>query len=150
MTVRTVMMVAMMLPSAAPMILIFAAAQAGRDPRVAVPTWIFFGNYIVAWGGAGAFVYALVYACTDLVSRLDWLDRGIWVPIAFGVTLTVAGLYEFTPLKRLCLRHCRAPSAFVVQYWRDGGPRTSAAVGVGLIAFGLLEASSAIQMPWHA
>jgi predicted metal-binding membrane protein len=200
-TVWTVMMVAMMLPSAAPMILIFAAAQARRNRRVAVPTWIFFGGYIFIWGEAGVFVYALVHACTDLVSRLDWLDRGIWAPIAFGVTLTVAGLYEFTPLKRLCLRHCRAPSTFVVQYWRDGrggaldmgmqyglycvgccwalfavlvvagmmsvtlmlllalvifaenvlpnGFRTSAAVAAGLIALGLLEASGAVQLPWH-
>ena len=139
---------------------------------------------------------------TDLVSRLDWLDRGIWAPIAFGVTLIVAGLYEFTPLKRLCLRHCRAPSAFVAQHWQDGwagaldmgmqhglycvgccwalfavlvvagmmsitlmlllalvifaenvlphGPRTSATVAVVLIALGLLVASGAVQLPWHA
>jgi predicted metal-binding membrane protein len=202
MTVWTVMMVAMMLPSAAPMILIFAAAQARRNRRVAVPTWIFFGGYIFIWGEAGVFVYALVHACTDLVSRLDWLDHGIWAPIAFGVTLIVAGLYEFTPLKRLCLRHCRAPSAFVAQHWQDGwagaldmgmqhglycvgccwalfavlvvagmmsialmlllalvifaenvlphGPRTSATVAVVLIALGLLAASGAVQLPWHA
>jgi predicted metal-binding membrane protein len=191
----------MMLPSAAPIILIFAAAQAGRDRRVAVPTWIFFGGYILVWGWAGVFVYGLVQAGTDL-GRLDWLDRGIWAPIAFGVTLIVAGLYEFTPLKRLCLRHCRAPAAFVVQHWQDGrggaldmgmqyglycvgsgwalfvvvvvagmmsitlmllltlvmfaekvlphGLRTSAAVAVGLIALGLLVASGAVQLPWHA
>ena len=201
-TVWTVMMVAMMLPSAAPIILIFAATQAGRDRRVAVPTWIFFGGYIFVWGGAGVFVYAFVHACTDLVSRLDRLDRGIWARIAFGVTLIVAGLYEFAPLKRLCLRHCRAPAAFLVQYWRDGrggaldmgmqyglycvgsgwalsavlvvagmmsitlmllltlvifaekvlphGFRTSAAVAVVLIALGLLVASGAVQLPWHA
>jgi predicted metal-binding membrane protein len=201
-TVWTVMMVAMMLPSAAPIILIFAEAQAGRDRHPAVPTWIFFGGYILVWGWAGVFVYALVHAGTDLLGRLDWLDRGIWAPIAFGVTLIVAGLYEFTPLKRLCLRHCRAPSAFVAQHWQDGrggaldmgmqyglycvgcgwalfvvlvvagmmsitlmlllalvifaekvlpnGPRTSAAVGVGLIALGLLVASGAVQLPWHA
>ena len=139
MTVWTVMMVAMMLPSAAPMILIFAAAQARRNRRVAVPTWIFFGGYILIWGEAGVFVYAFVHAYTDLVSRLDWLDRGIWAPIAFGVTLIVAGMYEFTPLKRLCLRHCRAPSAFVAQYWRDGrGGALDMGMQYGLYCVGLL------------
>jgi predicted metal-binding membrane protein len=76
MMVWTVMMVAMMLPTATPMILIFAATQARRDQHVAVPTWIFAG-YILVWAYAGLVVYVLVHAFTDLVSHLAWLDRGI-------------------------------------------------------------------------
>ena len=116
--VWTVMMGAMMLPSAAPMILTFAAAQARRDRNVAVPTWMFVTCYILVWGYAGLVVYVLLHAGKDLVDHLAWLESG---PLVLGVTLTLAGLYQFTPLKRLCLRHCRSPLAFVKQHWRDGG-----------------------------
>ena len=119
--VWTVMMGAMMLPSAAPMILTFAAAQARRDRNVAVPTWMFVTCYILVWGYAGLVVYVLLHAGKDLVDHLAWLESG---PLVLGVTLTLAGLYQFTPLKRLCLRHCRSPLAFVKQHWRDGGAET--------------------------
>jgi predicted metal-binding membrane protein len=197
-TVWTVMMVAMMLPAAAPIILIFASAQARRHRHVAVPTWIFVAGYIFVWAYAGVLVYVLVHACTELVSHLASVDRGVWAPLALGATLTVAGLYQFTPLKHVCLRYCRSPFAVVAQHWRDGGTnalgtgmwyglyclgccwalfavlvaagmmsivwmllltlvvfaekvfpqgaRTSAAVGVGFIALGLLVASGAVQL----
>jgi len=117
----TVMMGAMMLPSAAPMILIFAAIQARRDRNVAVPTGMFVAAYIFVWACAGYFVYVLVHVGKYLVDHLAWLDNGAWAPLALGVTLTLAGLYQFTPLKRLCLRRCRSPLAFLKQHWRDGG-----------------------------
>jgi predicted metal-binding membrane protein len=117
--VCTVMMGAMMLPSAAPMILTFAAAQARRDRNVAVRTWMFVAGYIFVWGYAGVVVFVLVHAAKDLVDRLG-PESGAWAPLALGVTLTVAGLYQFTPLKRLCLRHCRSPLTFVKRHWRDG------------------------------
>ena len=62
-TVWTIMMVAMMLPAATPMILIFASAQARRDRHVAVPTWIFVAGYMLVWAAAGLFAYVL-----------DWLS----------------------------------------------------------------------------
>jgi predicted metal-binding membrane protein len=118
--VWTVMMGAMMLPSAAPMILTFAAAQARRDRNVAVPTWMFVAGYSLVWGYAGVVVFVFVHAGKDLVDRLAWPESDAWASLAFGVTLTIAGLYQFTPLKRLCLRHCRSPLAFVRRHWRDG------------------------------
>ena len=116
----TVMMGAMMLPSAAPMILTFAAARARRDRNVAVPTWMFVAGYTLVWGYAGVVVFVLVHAGKDLVDRLAWPESGAWASLALGGTLTLAGLYQFTPLKRLCLRHCRSPLAFVRRHWRDG------------------------------
>ena len=118
--VWTVMMGAMMLPSAAPMILTFAAAQARRDRNVAVPTWMFVAGYSLVWGYAGVVVFVFVHAGKDLVDRLAWPESGAWASLALGGTLTLAGLYQFTPLKRCCLRHCRSPSAFVRLHWRDG------------------------------
>ena len=196
------MMVAMMLPAAVPMILIFAAAQARRDRHVAVPTWIFVAGYILVWAAAGLGAYVLDQAFTKLVNSQASLDPGTWAPLALGITLILAGLYQFTPLKHVCLRQCRSPWGFVAQYWREGrtgavnmgvrhglyclgccwalfavltavgmmsiawmlsltlvvfaekvfpyGVRISAAVGMALIAVGLLIASGTLQLPWRA
>jgi predicted metal-binding membrane protein len=119
-TVWTIMMVAMMLPAAAPMILIFASAQARRDRHVAIPTWIFVAGYILVWAAAGLGAYVLDQAFTKLVSSQASLDPGTWAPLALGITLILAGLYQFTPLKHVCLRQCRSPWGFVAQYWREG------------------------------
>jgi predicted metal-binding membrane protein len=116
----TVMMAAMMLPAAAPMILIFASAQARRERAVAVPTWIFTAGYILVWLGAGLLVYGLVQVGSEMATRLATADRASWAPLALGATLVAAGLYQFTPIKRICLTHCRSPFAFVAQHWRDG------------------------------
>src|SRR5262245_13472263 len=117
--VWTVMMGAMMLPSAAPMILTFAAVQARRNGNVAVLTWIFVAAYILVWAYAGLVVYVLLHAGKDLVYHLGWYQNGAWARLALGVTLTLAGLYQFTPLKRLCLHRCRSPLAFLKHHWRD-------------------------------
>jgi predicted metal-binding membrane protein len=119
-TVWTIMMIAMMLPAAAPMILIFASAQARRDRHVAVPTWIFVAGYVLVWAAAGLGAYVLDQAFTKLVSSQASLDPGTWAPLALGITLILAGLYQFTPLKHVCLRQCRSPWGFVAQYWREG------------------------------
>ena len=118
--VWTVMMAAMMLPAAAPMILIFASAQARRERDIAIPTWIFTSGYILVWLAAGLLVYILVQIGSDIATRLTLADRASWAPVALGATLLAAGLYQFTPIKRVCLIHCRSPFAFVAQHWRDG------------------------------
>jgi predicted metal-binding membrane protein len=118
--VWTVMMVAMMLPAAAPMIVIFASANARAKTQAAVPTWIFAVGYILVWAAAGLLVYVLIQIGSDAATRLAPAARMIWAPVALGATLVVAGVYQFTPLKRWCLRHCRSPMAFVIQHWRDG------------------------------
>jgi predicted metal-binding membrane protein len=115
-----VMMAAMMLPAAAPMILTFAAAQGRRDRAAVVPTWIFVAGYLVIWAAAGAIVYVLVQLASGVADHVGAMDRAAWGPLVLGATLVVAGLYQFTPLKRVCLRHCRSPLAFVALYWRDG------------------------------
>src|SRR5262245_44432810 len=115
----TVMMGAMMLPSAAPMILTFAAVQARRNRNVALPTWMFTAGYILVWAYAGLVVYVLLHAGRDVLYHFGWYQNGTWARLALGVTLTIAGLYQFTPLKRLCLHRCRSPLAFLKHHWRD-------------------------------
>ena len=118
--VWSIMMVAMMLPAAAPMILIFAAAQARRDRHIAVRTWIFITGYIFVWAGAGLGAYVFDQAFTQLRSSHGSTEHVTWEPLALGITLILAGLYQFTPLKHVCLRQCRSPWGFVAQYWREG------------------------------
>ncbi len=118
--VWTVMMAAMMLPAAASMIFMFASAQARREREVAVPTWMFVAGYILVWTGAGIVVYVLVQIGSELATSLASAQRTKWAPPALGTTVAAAGLYQFTPIKRVCLRHCRSPFAFITQHWRDG------------------------------
>ena len=118
--VWTVMMAAMMLPATAPMILIFASAQARRERHIAVPTWIFTAGYMLVWLAAGILVYILVQIGSDIATGLTSAQRSTWAPLALGTILVAAGLYQFTPIKSVCLTHCRSPFAFVAQHWRDG------------------------------
>jgi len=113
-----VMMAGMMLPAAMPMILIFASAQARRKGQATIPTWIFIAGYLLVWGIAGLLVYGLTQ--TTPVNHRVLGGREVWAPFVLPATLIIAGTYQFTPLKDVCLRHCRSPNAFVAQHWRDG------------------------------
>lgn len=68
--VWTIMMAAMMLPAAAPMIVVFATAQAGRGRPTAVPTWIFVAGYLLVWVVTGAAVYVVVQVGTEAATLL--------------------------------------------------------------------------------
>ncbi len=124
-----VMMVGMMLPSAAPMILLYAAVsrkQRGRG-RVFAPTGGFAAGYLVAWTlfslAATALQWALEQAALlspMMVSASAWLGGGL---------LIAAGAYQWTPLKHACLENCRSPVAFLSRIWRKG---TSGAVVMGV------------------
>jgi len=116
----TVMMAAMMLPAMTPMVLTFAAAQARRVRIMTIPTWIFIAGYLLVWLAAGLLVYILVQAGSSVIAHLSSAEWERWMPLALGAVLVGAGLYQFTPLKRTCLAHCRSPLAFVALHWRDG------------------------------
>jgi predicted metal-binding membrane protein len=119
-TMWTVMMAAMMLPAMTPMVLTFAAAQARRTRNMAIPTWIFVAGYLLVWLTTGVLVYIVVQAGSSVVAHLSSAERERWAPLVLGAVLIGAGLYQFTPLKRTCLAHCRSPLAFVALHWRDG------------------------------
>ena len=113
------MMAAMMLPAAAPMVLLFAkVSDARRGQGAFVPTWIFVAGYVAVWTAYGLAAYGvyrlIVAAGTDY---LAWDRAG---PYVAGGALVAAGLYELTPLKDVCLRHCRSPIHFVLGGWRHG------------------------------
>lgn len=114
------MMAAMMLPSVAPMVLLHARVSREKDRRgqASVPTWVFVAGYLASWTAYGIVaygVYRAVRAADD--GFLAW-DRG--GPYVAGAALVLAGVYELTPLKSVCLRHCRSPLHFVLSGWRPG------------------------------
>jgi predicted metal-binding membrane protein len=114
------MMAAMMLPSVAPMVLLFdkVSAERARRGRAVVPTCIFASSYFAVWTLYGLAAYGVYRGVRSLhLEFLDW-DRG--GPYVVGALLLLAGAYELTPLKTVCLRHCRSPMHFVLGGWRNG------------------------------
>ncbi len=130
-----VMMVAMMLPSAAPMILLFAALNRKQGSGGAVPVGFFVAGYGVVWGGFSLAAAALQWAL-DASAMLGPMMESAGVPLGAGL-LIAAGVYQLTPLKHACLRHCRAPIQFLGTRWRPGG-RGALAMGLehGLVCLG--------------
>ncbi len=129
-----IMMLAMMLPSAAPMILIFARVNYNqRDKGNAyVPTIIFASGYIIVWTVfsllATAAQWGLQYAALlspGMVSTSVYLGGGLFI---------AAGIYQWTPLKQACLKHCRSPLEFIMHHWRPG-TRGAFRMGLGHGAF---------------
>jgi len=114
------MMAAMMLPSALPMVLLFARIGRDRAERgqAFVPTWIFVAGYLAVWTAYGLAAYALLRGVRALdVGFAAWDRQG---PIVAGAVIVAAGLYQLTPLKRVCLRHCRSPLHFLLHGWHEG------------------------------
>jgi predicted metal-binding membrane protein len=121
------MMAAMMLPSAAPMVLLFAkVADSRRGSDSFVPTWVFVAGYLAVWTLFGLVAYGgYRLVVSGGTGYLAWDRAG---PYVAGGALAAAGLYELTPLKDVCLRHCRSPLHFVLGGWR---PRWTGAIRMG-------------------
>jgi predicted metal-binding membrane protein len=114
-----IMMVAMMLPSAAPAILLAAALMRQRGGnRIFGPTGVFALGYLVIWFGFSLIATALQWG----LDRVGLLSAGMASGNATlaGVLLIVAGLYQWTPLKQSCLGACRSPFQQLAKYWRYG------------------------------
>jgi predicted metal-binding membrane protein len=114
-----VMMVAMMFPTAAPMILTFRAVSADKQQRHSfIPTWIFVSAYLLVWSLSGVLAYALALAAEMLAAQSMWLMVNA---VRFGgIILVVAGLYQLSPLKHICLSKCRMPLQCILATWRAG------------------------------
>ncbi|HTH78779.1 MAG TPA: DUF2182 domain-containing protein [Ramlibacter sp.] len=149
-----VMMAAMMLPSAWPMTLTFVglSAREGRPGRGRM----FVVAYLVVWTGFSIAATALQWA----LQALDWVDMMIVStsgPLS-ALLLAIAGIYQFSPLKRMCLARCRAPMSFLIADWRPGA-RGAFLMGLhhGLLCAGccwalmaLLFVGGAMNLGWVA
>ncbi|MEY4730019.1 MAG: hypothetical protein RL020_1177 [Pseudomonadota bacterium] len=112
----TVMMVAMMLPSALPTILLFAKLKQNQTRQFEVI--LFVGAYVALWT---AFSFAATLLQWGLHTRglLSVMDATN-TPILGGAVLIVAGIYQWLPLKFVCLNRCRSPLSFLITRWKDG------------------------------
>ena len=113
--VWVVMMAAMMFPSVAPTVALYARmTRSGGVSR----GLLFTGAYLLVWGAAGLAAYGLFRLGRDaLGAQLAWRAAGRWFA---GGVLALAALYELTPLKYVCLEKCRSPLGFLLGRWREG------------------------------
>jgi predicted metal-binding membrane protein len=114
------MMVAMMLPSASPMILMFAGVNRKRreQENPLVPTGVFVLGYLVVWIG-----FSVLAALAQWALHAAALLSPMMVttsPVLGGALLITAGVFQWTPLKHACLKHCRSPLSFLMTDWREG------------------------------
>ncbi len=135
-----VMMVAMMFPTAAPMILTFHRVQSHkrRHGDAFVSTWVFVTAYMVVWTLAGVAAYLGARAAEALGDHAD-LSRATAARIG-GAVLVAAGLYQLTPLKDVCLSKCRTPITFIMTAWHDGE--------AGALRMGLLHGAYCLGCCW--
>jgi predicted metal-binding membrane protein len=113
------MMIAMMLPSTWPMLSLYRRTAAHTGQRhIGFATFLAGAGYFAVWLGFGALALAIGFGVSRLAMKASYVSR--WIPAAAGLALIVAGLYQLSPLKQACLKHCRDPILFLGHAWRPG------------------------------
>jgi len=128
------MMGAMMLPSAAPAILLYARVRETRSDHSRIgQSWVFMAGYALAW-----LLFSLLAAAAQRSitgSSMALHDRR-----AAGIVMVVAGLYQLSPVKEACLSQCRSPAQFISRHWRAGW--------TGALRLGLLHGAYCVGCCW--
>jgi predicted metal-binding membrane protein len=150
-----VMMIAMMLPSASPMVMAYARVASARGSRPALRVWLFASGYIALWTLFGAAATAIQFAL------LDWSlisNALVTTPLVSAAILAAAGIYQLTPLKQMCLGRCQSPIGFLMTHWRDGAAGAfrmglahgAFCVGCCWMLMALLFATGVMNLAWVA
>lgn len=151
-----VMMAAMMLPSAMPMLLLYRTVSrklAAQHERV-IPAWAFAAVYLLVWLAIGVPLYGAHLAVAAAAARSPWLDAVL--PYGVAGVIAAAGIYQFTAAKRACLGKCESPLEFLMQRFRSGYASTlrlalsHAAYCLGCCwgLMAILVAAGAMSLPW--
>jgi len=153
-----VMMIGMMVPSAAPMVLLFGGVTRRRlpDERPALRVALFVAGYLAAWAAFSAAAASVQWALTTmgLVSSMELTaTRRVG-----ALVIALAGVYQLVPLKNLCLRHCRSPAEFLSSHWRAGSAGAwrmgiahgAFCVGCCWLLMGLLFFAGVMNLLWVA
>ena len=153
------MMIGMMIPSAAPTILIYGAvARKAREQQSLIPpTSVFIAGYVIIWSlfsVLAAFAQRALDEASLLSSSMASNNSRLG-----GALVLAAGVYQLTPLKQSCLRHCRSPAEFLSHHWRGGGTLGALRLGVrhGVyclgccwVLMGLLFVVGVMNLAWVA
>jgi predicted metal-binding membrane protein len=128
------MMIAMMLPSAAPAVLLYARVREMRGGDAAIAqTWVFLAGYLMVW-----LLFSMVAAGAQLF--LTGPSMALENRVAEGAVLVAAGIYQLSPLKSACLSRCRSPAQFLSRHWRPGWD--------GAIRLGVLHGADCVGCCW--
>jgi predicted metal-binding membrane protein len=113
------MMIAMMLPSSWPMLELYGrvARHTGQHQPM-LNTVLAGAGYFTVWGAFGAIAFAVGFEVSRAAMSSVKLSR--WIPAAAGVSLVLAGVWQLTPLKQACLKHCREPLLFLGHAYKPG------------------------------
>jgi len=138
------MMIAMMTPSAAPTILLYArvhrhALAQGQLQATRAPTGAFVAGYFLMWLAFSIAATALHQALesAEIISAMTMGSQVRWLS---GTALIATGLYQLSPLKHACLSHCRAPAEFLSRHWRPGS--------LGALRLGIVHGAYCIGCCW--
>jgi predicted metal-binding membrane protein len=157
-----IMMIAMMTPSAAPTILLYSrvhrhALAQGQVQDELAPTGAFAAGYLLVWLGFAAAAATLHWALqhAGLVSATMMGSRS---SLLSGAILIAVGLYQLSPLKNICLAHCRTPTAFLSRHWRPhavgalrlGAMHGAYCVGCCWMLMALLFVGGVMNLTWIA
>ena len=119
----TLMTVAMMLPTAVPLLEIFRRLTAAREDRLQLLALVISG-YLAVWLAFGIAAHTADWFVHEVVERSSWLEARAW--LIGAATLILAGAFQFSRLKYRCLEKCRAPLSFVTEYRRGRAERRNA------------------------
>src|SRR4030095_1807842 len=119
----TLMTIAMMLPTSLPLISMFGRMVGRRSDNVLLTGLLIAGD-IAIWTLCGGVVHAAGRGIHATVSEVGWLEDNSYAIAA--ATLLLAGVYQFTPLKYMCLDKCRSPLSFITEHWHGGNERVQA------------------------
>ena len=117
----TVMQIAMMTPTAVPMLLFLTKINRNKHPDRApyLETGLFLLGYLMVWTGF-SFLATLVQWGLQTAALLSSTSLVRATPVVGGVLLIAAGFFQFSPLKNTCLTHCRTPVEFIMSRWQEG------------------------------
>jgi predicted metal-binding membrane protein len=157
-----IMMIAMMTPSAAPTILLYArvhrhAVASDQRQEEFPPTGAFAAGYVLAWLGFSIAAATLHWTLerAGLISAMMMGSRSRWLS---GAVLIAAGLYQLSPFKSVCLTHCRSPASFLSRHWRPhslgalrlGAMHGAYCVGCCWMLMALLFVGGVMNLTWIA
>lgn len=149
-------MTAMMLPSAAPMILLYSGGSRQRieSGERAIPPAAFAITYVAVWLLTGVPVYLAWVGVAGIATR--WSTSGAAIPYAIAATVIATGVYQLSPAKHACLRQCQSPIDFLMRRWRSGyrgslrlaATHAAYCIGCCWALMVLLVVAGAMSLPW--